>query len=105
MNKAIKEIFNIILVILAAILMAVNINTFVYTAGLLPGGFTGIVLLIQNIFQKYFNIKIPYSLFLWILNLWPALSCFKNIGKRFTVFVDDYCFWSCYRFYSWIFCN
>ena len=43
MNKAIKEIFNIILVILAAILMAVNINTFVYTAGLLPGGFTGIV--------------------------------------------------------------
>ena len=85
MNKAIKEIFNIILVILAAILMAVNINTFVYTAGLLPGGFTGIVLLIQNIFQKYFNIKIPYSLFLWILNLWPALICFKNIGKRFTI--------------------
>lgn len=65
--------------------MAVNINTFVYTAGLLPGGFTGIVLLIQDIFQKYLNVKIPYSLFLWILNLWPAIICFKNIGKRFTL--------------------
>lgn len=85
MNKTIKETFNIILVIIAAILMAVNINTFVYTAGLLPGGFTGIVLLIQDIFQKYLNVKIPYSLFLWILNLWPAIICFKNIGKRFTL--------------------
>ncbi len=85
MNKIIKESLNVLLVVIAAILMAVNINTFVYTAGLLPGGFTGIVLLIQNIFLKYFNIKIPYSLFLWILNLWPALICLKNIGKRFTI--------------------
>ena len=77
MNKIIKESLNVLLVVIAAILMAVNINTFVYTAGLLPGGFTGIVLLIQNIFLKYFNIKIPYSLFLWILNLWPALICLK----------------------------
>ena len=85
MNKTIKETFNIILVIIAAILMAVNINTFVYTAGLLPGGFTGIVLLIQDIFKKYLNVKIPYCLFLWILNLWPAIICFKNIGERFTL--------------------
>ena len=87
MNKIIKESLNVLLVVIAAILMAVNINTFVYTAGLLPGGFTGIVLLIQNIFLKYFNIKIPYSLFLWILNLWPALICLKNIGKRFTIYL------------------
>ena len=85
MNKLIKESLNVFIVIISAILMAVNINTFVYTAELLPGGFTGIVLLIQNIFLKYFNIKIPYSLFLWILNLWPALICLKNIGKRFTI--------------------
>ena len=75
MNKIIKESLNVLLVVIAAILMAVNINTFVYTAGLLPGGFTGIVLLIQNIFLKYFNIKIPYSLFLWFLNLCSALFC------------------------------
>ena len=85
MNKLIKESLNVFIVIISAILMAVNINTFVYTAELLPGGFTGIVLLIQNIFLKYLNIKIPYSLFLWILNLWPALICLKNIGKRFTI--------------------
>lgn len=85
MNKSSKEIFNIFLIIVAAVLMALNINTFVYTAGLLPGGFTGIVLLIQDVFKKYFNIKIPYSLFLWLLNLFPAIICLKNIGKRFTL--------------------
>lgn len=85
MNKSSKEIFNIFLIIVAAVLMALNINTFVYTAGLLPGGFTGIVLLVQDVFKKYFNIKIPYSLFLWLLNLFPAIICLKNIGKRFTL--------------------
>ena len=67
MNKVIKESLNVLLVIIAAVLMAVNINTFVYTAELLPGGFTGIVLLIQNIFLKYLNVKIPYSLFLVLI--------------------------------------
>ena len=53
--------------------MALNINTFVYTAGLLPGGFTGITLLIQDVFLKYLNVKIPYSLFYWLLNIIPAV--------------------------------
>ena len=65
--------------------MAVNINTFVYTAELLPGGFTGITLLIQNVFQEFFHIKIPFSLFYWLLNIIPAAVCFKFVGKRFTL--------------------
>lgn len=85
MNKPTKKIFSVLLIFIAATLTALNINTFVYTAGLLPGGFTGIVLLIQNIFEKYLNIKIPYSLALYALNLIPAIICLKNIGKRFTL--------------------
>ena len=65
--------------------MALNINTFVYTAGLLPGGFTGITLLIQDVFLKYLNVKIPYSLFYWLLNIIPAVVCFRFVGKKFTV--------------------
>ena len=57
--------------------MAVNLNTFVHAAGLLPGGFTGITLLIQEVFAKYLNIKIPFVLFYWGLNLVPALICFR----------------------------
>ena len=65
--------------------MAVNLNTFVHAAGLLPGGFTGITLLIQEVFAKYLNIKIPFVLFYWALNLVPALICFRYVGKRFTL--------------------
>lgn len=65
--------------------MAVNLNSFVYTAGLLPGGFTGISLLIQEVFQKFLGIKIPFALFYWGLNIIPALICFRYVGKRFTL--------------------
>ena len=52
-----------------ALIMAVNLNTFVHAVGLLPGGFTGITLLIQEVFAKYLNIKIPFVLFYWGLNV------------------------------------
>ena len=80
-----RKVMDFVLVLVAAFLMALNINTFVYTAGLLPGGFTGITLLIQDVFLKYLNVKIPYSLFYWLLNIIPAVVCFRFVGKKFTV--------------------
>ena len=65
--------------------MAVNLNTFVHTAELLPGGFTGITLLLQEIFLKYAGIKIPFVIFYWGLNIVPAAICFKYVGKKFTL--------------------
>ena len=65
--------------------MALNLNTLVHAAGLLPGGFTGITLLLQEVFSTYLGIQIPFSLFYWILNIIPAALCFKHVGKRFTL--------------------
>lgn len=65
--------------------MALNLNTFVHSAGLLPGGFTGITLLLQEVFSTYLGINIPFSLFYWILNIIPAILCFKYVGKKFTL--------------------
>ena len=81
-----KLLFRFLLVTLGAILMAVNLNTFVHTAGLLPGGFTGITLLLQEVFSKFCGIKIPFAVFYWGLNIVPAIICFKYVGKRFTIF-------------------
>ncbi|MBO7533875.1 MAG: YitT family protein, partial [Victivallales bacterium] len=50
-----------LVIALASLLMATNINTFVHTAGLFPGGATGLSLLIQEVFRKHFNIVIPYT--------------------------------------------
>jgi uncharacterized membrane-anchored protein YitT (DUF2179 family) len=46
--RAVKQLF---LVTLASALMAFNINTFVKAGGIIPGGFTGLTLLIQEICQ------------------------------------------------------
>ena len=90
MNKELMKVktrllLRFLLVTAGALLMAVNLNTFVHAAGLLPGGFTGISLLIQEVFLKYLNIHIPFTLFYWGLNIIPALLCFRYVGKRFTL--------------------
>jgi uncharacterized membrane-anchored protein YitT (DUF2179 family) len=66
--------------------MAFNLNTFVKAGGLLPGGFTGIVLLIQEICLRYGNFHLPFSLAYYALNLAPAVVCFIYVGKKFTLY-------------------
>jgi uncharacterized membrane-anchored protein YitT (DUF2179 family) len=66
--------------------MAFNINTFVRAGGLVPGGFTGLTVLIQEIVRRFENIRLPFSLIYYALNAAPALICFKFIGKKFTIY-------------------
>lgn len=79
-----KTMISLCCVILSATIMAINIKTFVRAGGLLPGGFSGLSLLIQRIGSTFFNIEIPYSMINIILNALPAYIGFKTIGKRFT---------------------
>lgn len=80
-----KIVFRFFIVTLGAFIMALNLDSFIYSAKLLPGGFSGIVLLLQTIFLEFFNIQIPYSLFYWLLNSIPIVICFKVVGKKFTL--------------------
>jgi uncharacterized membrane-anchored protein YitT (DUF2179 family) len=72
--------------VLGAVLMAFNINTFVHAGGLIPGGFTGLSLLIQDIFLRYLDIQIPFSVVLYVFNSVPAIFCFRYVGKKFTLY-------------------
>jgi uncharacterized membrane-anchored protein YitT (DUF2179 family) len=74
------------LIIAGAILMAFNINTFVHAGGLIPGGFTGLTLLIQEICLRYGGFHIPFSVVLYVLNAAPAVVCFRFIGKKFALY-------------------
>ena len=74
------------LVTLGAALMALNIKTFVHAGGLIPGGFTGLSLLIRDILLRQFNVHIPFSVFLYTLNAFPALICYRFVGKNFTLY-------------------
>lgn len=70
---------------IAAVIMAVNIKTFVRAGGLFPGGLTGLSLLLINTLEKYVGIVLPYSVVNLTLNAIPVFIGFKFIGKKFTI--------------------
>ncbi len=83
-NKKWKQhLISIICVCVASVIMSVNIKSFVRAGDLIPGGFTGLSLLIQRSFIDFMDINIPYSFINIVLNAIPALIGFKIIGKKF----------------------
>ena len=71
--------------VIAAVIFAVNIKTFVKAGGLYPGGFNGLTLLIQGIFQEFMGMEIPYTLINVALNAIPVFIGLKYIGAKFTL--------------------
>ena len=66
--------------------MAFTINVFVRPGGIIPGGFNGLTLLIQELALHYFAVNIPFSVILYTLNAVPAIFCFKYVGRKFTLY-------------------
>ena len=85
-SGACYEIKRILLVFCGAIVMGVNLNTFVPAASMVPGGFVGLVRLVQMILKEYMGAQIPFSPFYYLLNLTAVIICFKYIGKKFTLY-------------------
>lgn len=81
-----KDILRILLCTAAALIYSLNINSFVHTGGLLPGGFSGLSLLLIEIIKDSTGVTISYGVLYVILNTIPALLSFRLIGKRFTIF-------------------
>lgn len=77
-----KHATSLICVMIASLIMSINIKSFVRAGNLVPGGFTGLSLLIQRIFSDYLSIEIPYSFINISLNALPAFIGFKMIGKN-----------------------
>lgn len=81
-----SDLQRVVLVLLGALVMALNIKIFVRAGDMFPGGFTGLTLLIQRTAARYFQIALPYTLINLLLNAFPAAISFKYIGKRFTLY-------------------
>lgn len=81
-----KDAKRIAATVAAALLISLNINSFVHAGGLFPGGFNGLTLLIQKIAKEFFGAALPFTLINFALNAIPAAVSFKFIGKRFTLF-------------------
>lgn len=81
-----RDVVRSFCVVIAAFVVAFNMNTFVSAGGLFPGGFNGLTVLIQRIAMKYFGIEVPFTVVNVILNSFPAIIGFHFVGKKFTVF-------------------
>lgn len=80
------QYFRIIIVITASLLYAWNLCCFAKSADLLPGGISGVSLLLQHIIKSIFHVTVPYSVFNILLNLFPVYIGFRYIGKKFTLY-------------------
>ena len=78
------QVFRVFIVFFASILYAWNLRCFAKTAGLFPGGFSGVSLLLQKIGLTFFHIDIPYTFFNVVLNIFPIYIGFRFLGKKFT---------------------
>lgn len=81
-----KEVLRILTICVAALIMATNIKTFVQTGALIPGGATGLTILIQRTFATFFELSVPYTLINLTLNAIPIYIGFRYIGKKFTLY-------------------
>lgn len=81
-----KDGKRIIVTCIAAVIMAVNIKSFVRTGGLYPGGATGLTILIQHIAEEFLHISLPYTVINLLLNAFPIYIGFRFIGKKFTLY-------------------
>lgn len=73
-------------IVAAALIMALNIKSFVRTGELYPGGATGLTLLIQRAAEMFFSLEIPYTAVNLTLNAVPVYIGFRYIGKKFTLY-------------------
>lgn len=76
------QVFRLFIVFFASLLYAWNLRCFAKTAGLFPGGFSGLSLLLQQIGFDFIHVSIPFSVFNIGLNLVPTYIAYKFIGKN-----------------------
>ena len=85
-NKKYKiQLYKIGLIILGILLYSIGLSWFVYPANILPGGFTGLSVLLQTLVRNSINITIPITIFNVAFNIIPAIFSYKYVGKKFTI--------------------
>ncbi len=87
MNQKIKTtIIRILVITIAAFGYAANVNTFVNTGDLIPGGAAGLTILLQRAAEAFLSLHIPYTVLNLAINAIPVYIGFRYIGKKFTLY-------------------
>lgn len=79
MKKFLKEVFNIILIVLGILSAGLGLKGFLLSSHFIDGGVTGISMLSSSI------LKFPLSILILIINLPFIAIGFRQIGKKFAI--------------------
>ena len=85
-SQLLDDLGRLALMVLASVIMAVNLKSFVQAGDLVPGGFNGLTLLIQRVALRFWGLSVPFSAINFLLNAVPAAISFKFVGKKFTLY-------------------
>ncbi len=83
LKKDIKVFFSIIL---SSLLSSIAIRYFAQAGDLIPGGFSGLSLLIIQLVKRSLGIELSFSVLYLLFNIIPTVLVFKLVGKRFALF-------------------
>ena len=81
-----KDIRNILLITLSALLYAYGMETFVKSGNLYPSGFAGISILLIQIVHDISGFSISFSFVYFSLNIIITFIVWKKIGHKFILF-------------------
>ena len=79
-------LLRLVVIFISAVIMSVNLKSFVQTGDLFPGGFTGLARLIQRCCLEVTGKELPFGPINLLLNAVPAVVSYKLVGKRFTLY-------------------
>ena len=84
-SKKREWITSILLACLAALVAAININVFISTSGLVPGGFSGLSILLVRLAERYLSVNLQYSILYLFFNIPCFLLIMRYTSKKFLV--------------------
>ncbi len=80
-----RDMKRVLLVLAGSLLLAVSIKIFAQAGGFIPGGISGLAVLLQKLAEDYLHLQIPYTVINIVLNAVPVYVGFRFIGKKFTL--------------------
>lgn len=78
-------LFTAAAVFFSAFIQAFSMKTFLDAVNLLPGGFTGLAILLEQI-TGLFGVHFSTSIGMILLNIPVAIFCYRHVGKKFVLF-------------------
>lgn len=86
LNPRLRNLQALFYITISALCSAVAVRYFAQEGHLIPGGFSGLSLLLIQIIEKFTGFEIPFAALYLVLNGISTIIVFRYIGKRFTIF-------------------